>query len=826
MEKPEYLFSEIAGLTGGKITGNGSDGLIKELLTDSRKLSSPSDTAFFALATGSNDGHRYIKDLYEKGIRFFVVSSIPEGDFSGASFLTVKSPLLALQQLAAHHRAGFSIPVIGITGSNGKTIVKEWLWQLMSREKVIVRSPKSYNSQIGVPLSVWQMNRWHTLAIFEAGISEPGEMERLEPIIKPDIGIFTNIGHAHDRFFESSQQKIEEKLKLFRECRSLVFCSDHAEIREELKRNKEITAEILDWGKNEQARLRILQTETGKTSTTIRATFENRKMEIIIPFTDHASFENAMHCWAVMLMMGYGPDVTASRMARLQPVAMRLEMKEGINGCSVINDTYSSDPESLSIALDFLVWQNQHEQRTVILSDMLQAAGNEEELYRQIASMLLSKGITRFIGIGPALSAYRHLFKMPARFYPSTANFIDSFSASAFRNESILLKGARFFGFERINDLLQQRSHETVLEINLNALVHNLNHYRSKLNQGTKLMAMVKAFSYGSGSFEIANILEWHRADYLAVAYADEGVELRKAGIGLPVMVMNPEENGMDALLRYNLEPEIYNFRSLEMLDRAVKRNHETAGNKIKIHLKLDTGMHRLGFVSDDIGELADRLGNMERLQVQSVFTHLAGSDDPEMDAFTNRQIECFTRMSAELSRQLGYPFIRHVLNSAGISRFPEAQFEMVRLGISLYGIASNPKEQKTLETVSSLKTSISQIKTVKKGDTVGYSRSWTAERDSVIATIPIGYADGLSRRLSNGRGKMMVNGHIVPVAGNICMDMTMLDITGIQANEGDEVIVFGPEMPLAQLAKAMDTIPYEILTGISQRVKRVYFQE
>jgi alanine racemase len=826
MGKTGYFFSEIIDLLGGECTGAGGNGLIKELLTDSRKLSSPLHTLFFALTTTRNDGHRYIRELYEKGVRYFVVSAVPDGNFSEANFLVINNPLEALQKLAAYHRSGFDFPVIGITGSNGKTIVKEWLWQLISQEKTIVRSPKSYNSQIGVPLSVWQMNNWHNLAIFEAGISEPGEMEQLEHIIRPDIGIFTNIGHAHDQYFLSKQQKAEEKLKLFRDCKTLVYCSDHKEIGYALRNSPYGIPDLFDWGSTGNALLRIIQTQTGKSNTRITAVYQHRTMEISIPFSDTASLENAMHCWAVMLLMGYGPDVTASRMLRLQPVAMRLEMKEGINGCSVINDAYSSDPESLAIALDFLVQQNQHERRTVILSDMLQNAGNEEELYGQIARMLINKGITRLIGIGPALCKHKKLFEIPGGFYPGTDEFLKSFHPGDFHDESILIKGARIFGFERINKLLQQRSHETVLEVNLNALVHNLNYFRSRLNPGTKLMAMVKAFSYGSGSFEIANTLEWHRADYLAVAYADEGVELRKAGISLPIMVMNPEENGMDAMLRYNLEPEIYNFRTLSMLARAIKRKSDSQTAAVKIHLKLDTGMHRLGFESIDIKPLADQLCAMKEITVQSVFSHLAGSEDPGMDAFTRQQIDCFRTMADELTKRLGYPVLRHILNSAGINRFPDSQFEMVRLGISLYGISTDPGEQKSLETVSSLKTSISQIKTIGAGDTVGYNRSWKAEKESVIATIPVGYADGLSRRLGNGRGKMMVNGHIVPVAGNICMDMTMLDITGVSANEGDEVVVFGSEMPITRLAEAMDTIPYEILTGISRRVKRIYFQE
>jgi len=584
---------------------------------------------------------------------------------------------------------------------------------------------------------------------------------------------------------------------------------------------------LFSWGHSKHADLRIVNTLVGKSNAQIEAVFNGHQVSIEIPFTDDASIENAIHCWSIMLLFGYGPDVTASRMLRLQRVAMRLEMKEGINGCSIINDTYSSDPESIAIALDFLSQQNQHERRTVVLSDMMQGRiENETGLYGSIAKLLTNKGVTNFIGIGNALERYKDAFLMPAAFYPTTESFLENFHSDQFTNESILIKGARVFGFERINELLQQKSHETVLEVNLNALIHNLNYYRALLNPGTRLMAMVKAFSYGSGSFEIANTLEFHQADYLAVAYADEGMELRKAGINLPIMVMNPEDSGMETIIRYSLEPEIYNFRSLRMLTKALLNSNITTVNPINVHIKFDTGMHRLGFVEEDIAVLADQLKLIPEIMVQSVFSHLAGSEDPLLDDFTRIQIACFTRMSDLLEAQLGYGQLRHILNSAGISRFPEAQFDMVRLGISLYGISGDPEEQRKLETVSSLKTSISQIKIIRKGETVGYNRAWKADKETVIATIPIGYADGLSRHLGNGRGKMMVNGQIVPVAGNICMDMTMLDITGIDAAEGDEVIIFSNLMPISQLAEAMDTIPYEVLTGISRRVKRIYFQE
>ncbi|MBV2247043.1 MAG: bifunctional UDP-N-acetylmuramoyl-tripeptide:D-alanyl-D-alanine ligase/alanine racemase [Lentimicrobium sp.] len=820
-----YTLNTIQQLIGGRLFGIDTHIPVDLLLTDSRRASFPRRTLFFAIVTQRNDGHKYIDQLIASGVRNFCVSRLPQPLPAGCGFLLVDDTLLAFQQLVAAHRSRFTIPVIGITGSNGKTIVKEWLWQLLSPEKAIMRSPKSYNSQTGVPLSVWQLNAMHQLGIFEAGISEPGEMERLEPIIRPTLGVFTNIGHAHDQFFNTQTQKINEKLKLFKRAELLIYCRDHQEIHQQID---SLLPElpVFTWGKNQDATLRITKITPIQTTTRIEGNYLGRFISINIPFTDEASVENAIHCWAVMLLMGYGAEIVSHRMLLLQPVAMRLELKEGINNCSVINDTYSSDPESLAIALDFMANQHQHERKTVIISELKQSMTNEDVLYTSIADMLENKGISRLIGIGPALKAHSNLFSIPAEFYDDTAGFIADFKTANFNNETILIKGARVFGFEKISQLLQQRSHETVLEVNLDALVHNLNYYRSMLPGETALMAMVKAFSYGSGSYEIANVLQFHRVDYLTVAYADEGVDLRKAGIHMPIMVMNPEESGMESMLRYKLEPEIYNFRSLNLLLRAIKYYGFTPEQPVNIHIKLDTGMHRLGFEEADINDLILRLKENPELRVQSAFSHLVASDDPALDDFTRQQFSRFDAMTRQLKQGVGYKFLRHILNSAGIRRFPEAHFDMVRLGISLYGISGDTLEQQNLETVSSLKTSISQIKIIAAGDSVGYNRAWKSTRDTVIATVPIGYADGLSRQLSNGVGSMMINGQRAPVVGNICMDMTMLDITGIPAAEGDEVVVFGNEPSIVELALSIHTIPYEILTGISRRVKRVYFQE
>jgi alanine racemase len=782
-------------------------------------------TLFFALVTPSNDGHKYIADLYHQGVRYFVVSAMPAAALPDAGFIFVKNTLEALQKIAAWHRSGFDLPVIGITGSNGKTIVKEWLWQLLSPEYTIVRSPRSYNSQIGVPLSVWQISNIHTLALFEAGISKPGEMIRLAPVIRPDIGILTNIGHAHDQFFTSFNQKLEEKYLLFADAATIIYCSDNALIHQTIQSKRKPEQLLFNWGFAAGNKLQITEKKYFPGTTRIAALFEQKEITINIPFTEAASVENAIHCWCTMLLMDYGNAVTNERMMQLQSVEMRLQMNAGINGCSLINDAYSFDPDSLQIALDFLLQQNQHETKCLVLSDMRQGELDEQALYERIAQMVNSRSINRLIGIGEAISRYGLLFNAETSFYKDTASFLKDFNNAGFQNESILIKGAREFGFEKITHLLMQKSHETILEVNLDALVHNLNYYRSKLHADTKLMAMVKAFSYGSGSFEIANALEFHRADYLAVAYADEGVELRKAGIGLPIMVMNPEESGMAAMLIHHLEPEIYSIRTLNMLVAAIKRLKSPAGG-IKIHLKFDTGMHRLGFSKEEMPGLIAILREHPEIRVVSAFSHLVGSDNPSLDNFTLQQIDDFTAMAKKLSESIGYEFIRHILNSAGITRFPQAQFEMVRLGISLYGISSDEAEQSALETVTTLRTSVSQIIKVKSGETVGYNRSWKACRESLIATIPIGYADGMDRKLGNGKGRFMINGKIAPVAGNVCMDMTMLDITGIEVKEGDDVLIFGRGWPINHLAEAIDTIPYEILTGISARVKRVYFKE
>ncbi len=826
----QYSGEEVAEIMKAHLLSpDGVSITVEDILIDSRRFIRSARTLFFALKGVRNDGHKYIRHLYLKGIRYFVISdsNFSRSGLESASFFEVSDTLKALQQLAAFHRSQFDIPVIGVTGSNGKTIIKEWLFQLMSADKKIVRSPKSYNSQIGVPLSVWQINRQHELAILEAGISRPGEMENLQAIIKPTLGIFTNIGEAHSEGFISLAQKVGEKLKLFTRVNKLIYNNDQKELLEVIIRTGILeNLNTFTWGIDNNSDLRITERLTAEASTTIQAVYQDEEVSIEIPFTDAASVENAIHCWAAMLVAGYDGEVIRQRMVELTPIAMRLEQKEGVNNCTIINDTYNSDFNSLTIALDFMRQQNQHREKVVILSDILQSGRSEVELYADVAGLLKQKGITRLIGIGPAISRHSGLFEMEKDFFTATRDFISGFPMASLRNQTILLKGARIFEFERINRFLQQKVHETVFEINLSALVENLNFFRSKLMPETKVMAMVKAFSYGSGSFEIANVLQFHQVDYLAVAYVDEGVELRNAGIGLPIMVMNPEEYTFDLMIKYQLEPEIFSFRALKMLEKAIKRNALPQNKPVKVHLKLETGMHRLGFQEDELDELIARLKLNPLVYVQSVFSHLVGSDKPSLDDFTHTQIALLKQMSQKLKDGLEHPFIIHLLNSAGISRFPEAQFDMVRLGIGLYGISSHADTARSLRHVTSMRTEITQIKKVRTGDSVGYNRSFIAKKEHHIATVSVGYADGLFRMLGNGNFSFWINGKPAPIVGDICMDMCMIDVTGLEVKEGDTVFVFNAEHPVTELAAATNTIPYEVLSRISRRVKRVYFHE
>lgn len=809
---------------------------IRCLLTDSRKLSDASNTVFFAIPTKRNNGCRYVADLYTQGVRNFVVDNDLPSDLlqqlqplTKANFWFVPNVVKAMQQLVSFHRSRFDIPVIGITGSNGKTIVKDWLVQLLSPDRKLAFSPKSYNSQIGVPLSVWQLSSDHDMAVFEAGVSEPEEMSNLQNVIRPTIGVFTNIGQAHDENFLTRTQKIAEKLQLFTHCEVLIYCADHKDIHS-LVSEKESFRNIrrFTWGTSDDNQVRLISTTAHDSSSTISISFEGRTSDIVIPFVDRASVENALHCISVLLYLGYDVDVVASRCASLTPVEMRLEMNEGIHNCLLINDSYSLDINSLTIALDFLQHEQLHFRKTLIMSDFLQSGMSESELYSQVAFLIQKRGISKFIGIGEALLRNRSLFSdVESHFYNSTQDFLVTQDLSEFQSETILLKGARVFSFENIAKALQRKSHETIMEVNLDALIRNLNFYRSRIKPSTKLMAMVKASSYGAGKFEVANALQFNHVDYLTVAYSDEGVDLRRNGIQLPIMVMNPEEESFDDMVKYRLEPDIYSFRIYDAFSEAVRLYHGD-DKKIPVHVELDTGMHRLGFDGADVDALVARFLRPDAvLEVKSIFSHLACSEDPAMDDFTRLQIDRFSSWSTTLKRGLRRDDICcHILNSSGITRFPEAQMDMVRLGIGLYGISPEPDIQAQLSPVSRLKTRISQLKRIPAGDSVGYNRRFVAQRDTVVAILPIGYADGLNRHLGYGNGRVLVNGAEAPIIGSICMDMCFVDVTDVPCSEGDETVIFGDARLLRQISDAADTIPYEILTSVSPRVKRIYFQE
>lgn len=827
--------NELAKAVKGTLLAEGSPFEIDNLLLDSRRIAHLETSLFIPLVTSRRNAHQYIEQVYRQGVRAFLVSDpVNTTLYPDTWFIKVKNTLEALQQLALWHRSKFNLPVIGITGSNGKTVVKEWLYQLLESNYNIVRNPKSYNSQIGVALSVWQINANHTLGVFEAGISQADEMMNLEKIIRPEIGIFTNIGEAHSEGFVNQRHKINEKLNLFKHCNTLVYNKDYYELQDcivqfasQLKSNAEHELQLLHWSRKTEAVLQITEVKKGVDTTVLRAIYHSNHLELKLPFTDEASIENATHCWLLLLHLQIAHEEIQLRMSKLTPIAMRLELLKGINNCTLINDSYNSDVSSFTIALDMLTQQNQHEKRTVILSDILQS-GRDNELYAEVSDLLKQKNISRFIGIGPTLSRSKKLFTsntdLQTEFYKTTQDFLHSLDITSYANESILIKGARKFEFEKIAKRLQERIHQTVMEINLNALVHNLNVYKSALKPDVKVMAMVKAFSYGSGSFEVANKLQFEGVDYLAVAYTDEGIFLRKHKINLPIMVMNADDNSFDQMIEWNLEAEIYNHNTLNRMLEAAKFSGVI---NYPIHIKFDTGMHRLGFEEKELDELITVLKSNTELRVASVFSHLAGSDEQALDGFTKQQAQSFIRMSDKLEQQIGYGFIRHLANSSAIARYPELHFDMVRLGLGLYGVDSSGRFKGKLQQVSQLKTAISQIKHLNKEETVGYNRKGVLSRDTTTATVCIGYADGVSRRLGNGHGFMLIHDKLAPIIGNVCMDMCMLDITDIpEAKEGDVVIFFGDKLPVTQVASWAATIPYEILTGISQRVKRVYFEE
>ncbi|MEO8066412.1 MAG: bifunctional UDP-N-acetylmuramoyl-tripeptide:D-alanyl-D-alanine ligase/alanine racemase [Flavobacteriales bacterium] len=819
MSGPGHHLSRIAHAIGAAAQPIGNDPLIEHLAIDSRKAMATDGTLFFALSGERHDGHGYIEELARKGVKSFVVASDrPLPEIPGTQLLRVADPLVALQRLAAWHRAQFSTPVIGITGSNGKTIVKEWLFQLLGDEEHIVRSPGSWNSQVGVPLSVWEMNTSHTLGVFEAGISKRHEMARLAPIIAPTIGVFTNIGPAHDAGFADDTEKAKEKAVLFAGARAVVFCADHVIVADALK---ELNVPLVTWSRQQEAFLQVLSEEVVERSVRARLKHDSRSFVVEIPFIDHASVENALHCITLMLHMGRSHERVAERIVHLRPVAMRLEALDGVHGSTILNDAYSNDPASLGIALEHLQRIGAGRKKVVVLSDMADSKEVPTQLANRIGVALRNAQVDTLVAVGPRLGTHREALPLNTLHFTDTDALLGALPLPQFEHAAVLVKGARSFGFERVVERLQEKVHGTVMEVDLDAVRHNLNHYRSQLRKGVRIMCMVKADGYGCGAVELSRLFAHEQVHYLGVAYADEGIALRQAGIHLPIMVVNPEPVPHEVMQRFGLEAEVYNLRSLR---EAVA--HSTGRIDAQpVHIKLDTGMHRLGFQEDELDEACNLLKGAPQLRIASILSHLAASEDPQHDAFTEEQLERFERMSAHIIGVLAYRPLLHIANSGAVTRFPKAQFDMVRLGIGLHGIGASEKETAQLLPSVSLHTLIAQIKAIKRGESVSYGRRFVAQNDMRIAIVPLGYADGLDRKLGHGAGRLWIHGKPVPFVGTICMDMSMVDITAINCAEGDPAFLFNPAHPVTEVAADLGTIPYEVLTSISVRVKRVYVQ-
>ncbi|MBN2633686.1 MAG: bifunctional UDP-N-acetylmuramoyl-tripeptide:D-alanyl-D-alanine ligase/alanine racemase [Bacteroidales bacterium] len=824
MAEPVLMTSyDLALAVKGSLTGP-PDLPVDDITTDSRNLSFSERLAFIAIKGKNHDGHLFIDGLYRKGIRVFIVERMPPGHETceNAAFIVAEDSVSALQDLAAAKRKQFSSPVIAVTGSAGKTVVKEWIAEITGLSMPVIRSPRSYNSQIGVPLSVWKLDKAYRLGIFEAGISRPGEMEKLRRIIDPDTGVITNIGQAHSENFIDDEEKAGEKLRLFINCSTIVYCRDH-ELIDRLIRSDVIysSKNLVDWSfTDREASIFAEKISAIESSTTVEMTYKGERMKFRIPFTDRASVENALTAASACLAIGTDPEIIRKGLSGLVSVAMRMEMKTGLNNCILIEDYYNSDPGSLGVALEFLRSQNGRK-RTLILSDFMESSRDQKELYGEVAEDIRKSGIDRFIGIGPGLSGHRSLFGKEATFYYSTGEFVHQFSPASFSNETILIKGARKFEFENIVKLLELQVHQTILEVNLDAIAHNLNEIRGYLDPGTKIMAMVKAFAYGAGPSEIANLLEYHRVSCLGVAYADEGAELRNAGVTLPVMVMNPDPGSSDIIIRHGLEPELYSMTSFRKFAMAASRHGLV---HYPVHIKIDTGMHRLGFMPEEIVDLASEIRSAGSLRVASVFSHFSASENPAYDHFTHRQAELFLKAVEILREAAGYPFLRHICNTAAIVRFPQYHFDMVRPGIGIYGAWEY--SGLNFRPVNRFRTRISQIKRIAPGEAVGYGCSDISDEERLIAIVPVGYADGLNRKLGNRNGFLLVRNKRVPIIGNICMDMCMVDITGINAEEGDEAEIFGENILISEVAGRCGTIPYEILTSVSPRVKRIFFRE
>ncbi len=820
----QYSLSKISQIVKGVIHGNGNT-IVEDVFIDSRKKTQPIGQLFIAISGKQHDGHNYINGLINNGFKNFIVENFPTAYSPNVNYIVVKNSLKAIQELAAYHRSQFQYPIIGITGSNGKTIVKEWSYQLLQKHYNICRNPRSYNSQVGVPLSVFQLKASNNLGIFEAGISEKNEMSSLTRIINPTIGIFTNIGDAHSAGFSNETEKIYEKLELFKKSKTLIYRREDSLLTDILDRfagDYNLTA--VTWSESNEATVKINRREINGSKTDVRLSVKSKKYQFSIPFNDDASFENAMHAWVLSLHLGVSQNETSKAVESLQPIEMRLNQKAGINQCIIVSDYYNSDLTSIEIALNWLNQRHSQLNKTIVLSDVEQSSISDRDLYTSIHTILQKHNYQRLIAIGPRLKGCDYVFDLPKQvFYETTEDFLREVNSSDFYNEAILLKGGRSFEFEKIEKFLQHQVHNTVLEINLNALQNNLNYFKSQISKETKIMVMVKAFSYGSGGDEIAHFLQYNNIDYLGVAYADEGVALRRKGIHLPIMVMNSDEDSYDVMLENDLEPELYNFRSLHLFAEAVKSK---AIHAAKAHIEVNTGMNRLGFDPNELEELVNILTHEKDIKIQSVFSHFANAEDPKMDSFTISQIAELNAFHVGLSSSLGYPVSKHICNSAGTIRFKEAHFDMIRLGVGLYGFHPVEKSGKHIEPVSTLKSFISQIRKVDRDTGIGYGSHDASNNQRTIAVVAIGYADGLSRLLSQGNGFFVINGKEAPIVGNVCMDMTMCDVSGIDCREGDEVIIFGKHPSIVDLAKRTGTIPYEIMTSVSQRVKRIYSEE
>lgn len=800
------------------------DRLISDVFIDSRNALIHKHSLFFAIKGARNNGHQFIDNLYQEGVRNFVVEEeMDPRYFPAANIFLAKSSIASLQSFAGLKRQLYQGKIITITGSNGKTITKEWLGQLMSPFFSVYKSPRSFNSQVGVPLSLWPLSDYQDYGIIEAGISKMGEMEQLQNIIRPDIGIFTNIGTAHDEGFPDLEEKALQKALLFKDCNTIIYSTDYPEVAHALHNLQDLSAKnLIGWSFEDNASSYFVETEERNSTTSIRIPFNEKLYIFEVPFTDFASLENITHCLFLLLNEVIPTKLIQNALVDLKPVAMRMEVKQAIHQNYLVDDSYNNDLVGLDTAIQFFRQQKQYPNKVIILSDLFETGLSDSLLYQQVADKIEREKLTLFIGVGTAISSQKKLFPANSLFFDSTEKLISFLNEQPLKESVILIKGARSFHFENIVKALEQKIHGTVLEVNLNAITHNLNFYRSKLKPRVKTMAMVKAFSYGNGSHEVANWLQFQKVDYLAVAYSDEGVTLRQHGIHLPIMVMNPTVSSFDMLIKYQLEPEIYSPELLQEYTSFVRGKN----GSFKIHLKLDTGMHRLGFESTDLNELIANLKENPQFKVASIFSHLAGSDEAMHNGFSARQAFSFKKMAEELIEGLNYRPLLHLLNSPGISRFPDFQFDMVRLGVGLYGVDATQLHQDRLQSVSVLKTVISQVKFVKKGETIGYSRKGVAEKNMKIATIAIGYADGYDRKFSNGVGVVNIKGKPAPVVGNVCMDMCMVDVTDIDCIAGEEVIVFGKNPNLFELASAINTIPYEILTNVSDRVKRIFYTE